>query len=69
MRLVVGVHRIEEGALKVRGSRLEGADQSSVIHYGDAVRDAGESAEWLDLFSSRLHMGRTPEGRPWVWFQ
>jgi iron complex transport system ATP-binding protein len=33
------------------------------------VRDAAESTEWLELFSTRLRMGKTPEGRPWVWFQ
>lgn len=33
-----------------------------------AVRDAQTAPEWLKLFSSRLQMGATPTGRPWVWF-
>lgn len=33
------------------------------------VSDARSSLDWLDLFSKRLRMGQTPEGRPWVWFQ
>jgi iron complex transport system ATP-binding protein len=28
-----------------------------------------ESTEWLKLFSPRLHMGATPQGKPWVWYQ
>ena len=32
------------------------------------VSDAA-SSDWLELFSTRLRMGHTPEGRPWVWFQ
>jgi len=34
-----------------------------------AVRDAGASPEWLALFSTRLRMGKTPDGNTWVWFQ
>jgi iron complex transport system ATP-binding protein len=30
--------------------------------------DAASGAEWLQLFSPRLHMMRTPAGRPWVWY-
>jgi iron complex transport system ATP-binding protein len=30
--------------------------------------DAASGAEWLRLFSPRLHMMRTPAGRPWVWY-
>lgn len=33
------------------------------------VSQAASSTGWLELFSSRLRMGQTPEGRPWVWFQ
>lgn len=30
---------------------------------------AAASSDWLGFFSTRLRMGQTPEGRPWVWFQ
>jgi iron complex transport system ATP-binding protein len=33
------------------------------------VSAAAASSEWLGLFSERLRMGQTPEGRPWVWFR
>lgn len=33
------------------------------------VNKAHQTDEWLALFSKRLRMGQTPEGRPWVWFQ
>jgi ABC-type cobalamin/Fe3+-siderophores transport system ATPase subunit len=28
-----------------------------------------ESTEWLQLFSPRLQLGATPQGKPWVWYQ
>jgi iron complex transport system ATP-binding protein len=43
--------------------------RNQIVAADIAMSDAGSSAEWLDLFSSRLRMGHTPEGRPWVWFQ
>jgi iron complex transport system ATP-binding protein len=33
-----------------------------------STHDAARAPEWLELFSPRLRMGQTPEGRPWVWF-
>jgi len=33
-----------------------------------AVADAAASPDWLRLFSPRLGVMRTPEGRPWVWY-
>jgi iron complex transport system ATP-binding protein len=33
-----------------------------------AVADATASSDWLRLFSPRLGVMRTPEGRPWVWY-
>jgi iron complex transport system ATP-binding protein len=34
-----------------------------------AVEDVRATPEWLELFSPRLQMGSTPDGKPWVWFQ
>jgi iron complex transport system ATP-binding protein len=31
--------------------------------------EALESTEWLQLFSPRLQLGATPQGKPWVWYQ
>ncbi|HEY5616663.1 MAG TPA: ABC transporter ATP-binding protein [Vicinamibacterales bacterium] len=33
-----------------------------------SVEAASASPEWLRLFSPRLDVMRTPEGRPWVWY-
>lgn len=33
------------------------------------VGQAGESAEWLGLFSPRLRLGQTDAGEPWVWYR
>jgi len=33
------------------------------------VGEVYDNQEWLNLFSNRLHMGATPHGAPWVWYQ
>jgi iron complex transport system ATP-binding protein len=33
------------------------------------TEEAHDNKEWLNLFSKRLHMGATPSGSPWVWYQ
>jgi iron complex transport system ATP-binding protein len=33
------------------------------------IGKALESTEWLQLFSPRLQLGATPQGKPWVWYQ
>ena len=45
-----------------------------VVADGALARDlpadaAAKATEWLQLFSSRLHIMQTPAGRPWVWYQ
>jgi iron complex transport system ATP-binding protein len=34
-----------------------------------ASSQAHEDTSWLSLFSARLHLARTPEGSPWVWYR
>jgi iron complex transport system ATP-binding protein len=34
-----------------------------------AIDEALKSPEWLQIFSPRLELGTTPQGRPWVWYQ
>jgi ABC-type cobalamin/Fe3+-siderophores transport system ATPase subunit len=31
--------------------------------------DVGHVADWLGFFSNRLHLGETPDGKPWVWYR
>jgi iron complex transport system ATP-binding protein len=33
------------------------------------AHQAQEDVQWLDLFSSRLRIDKTPAGTPWVWYQ
>jgi iron complex transport system ATP-binding protein len=33
------------------------------------IDDARHSPDWLALFSSRLQLGKTPDGKPWVWYR
>ena len=40
----------------------------AVADYFLAVADATASSDWLRLFSPRLGVMHTPEGRPWVWY-
>jgi ABC-type cobalamin/Fe3+-siderophores transport system ATPase subunit len=34
-----------------------------------ASSQAHEDTSWLSIFSARLHLARTPEGSPWVWYR
>ncbi len=42
---------------------------NGVIAYDIRTTEAHNNKEWLGLFSSRLDMGATPSGSPWVWYQ
>ena len=42
---------------------------NGVIAHDIKVAQVHENAEWIALFSSRLNMGKTPVGTPWVWYQ
>jgi len=39
------------------------------IAYDISTAEAQKSQAWLGLFSSRLSMGSTPAGTPWIWYQ
>ena len=45
-----------------------------VLADGEVAHDVSASEahandHWLQLFSSRLHIGHTPSGAPWIWYQ
>ena len=40
-----------------------------VVAHDVAAPRAQENQEWLTLFSSRLSMGSTPAGTPWIWYR
>jgi iron complex transport system ATP-binding protein len=39
------------------------------VRYDLQNTDIVETPEWLEIFSPRLCMGRTPSGKPWIWHQ
>jgi len=43
------------------------ADQKLVVDR--AIDDARQTPDWLGLFSKRLQLGQTPDGKPWVWYR
>jgi iron complex transport system ATP-binding protein len=42
---------------------------NGVITHDIQTTHAHENKDWLGLFSTRLNMGTTPAGTPWVWYQ
>jgi iron complex transport system ATP-binding protein len=40
-----------------------------VVAHDIPTTQAREKDEWLSLFSTRLTMGHTPAGTPWIWYQ
>lgn len=40
-----------------------------VIAHDVRTAQAHNNDDWLTLFSSRLKLGKTPAGAPWVWYQ
>ena len=40
-----------------------------IVAHDLAASKAHEEDAWLQLFSSRLRMGATPAGAPWIWYQ
>jgi iron complex transport system ATP-binding protein len=42
---------------------------NGITAYDIRTADAHDNKKWLELFSKRLDMGRTPSGSPWVWYQ
>jgi iron complex transport system ATP-binding protein len=42
---------------------------NGIIAHDIRTTQAHDNKEWLNLFSHRLHMGATPSGSPWVWYQ
>jgi iron complex transport system ATP-binding protein len=40
-----------------------------VVAHDIPAAQAQDSKNWLALFSSRLNIGSTPAGTPWVWYQ
>jgi iron complex transport system ATP-binding protein len=40
-----------------------------VIAYDLLASEAIQNQAWLNLFSSRLRIDRTPSGSPWIWYQ
>lgn len=42
---------------------------NGVIAHDVRTAQAHDNKDWLALFSSRLNMGKTPAGVPWVWYQ
>jgi len=40
-----------------------------VVAHDISAAQAQDSKNWLALFSSRLNIGSTPAGTPWVWYQ
>lgn len=42
---------------------------NGIIAYDIRTPEAHNNKEWLELFSTRLDMGTTPSGSPWVWYQ
>lgn len=40
-----------------------------VVAYDIPTSQAQENKDWLALFSSRLNIGGTPAGTPWIWYQ
>ena len=51
-------------AVSVEGLRIEEGALRSGLRSG-----ALDGRDWLQLFSSRLEVGVTPVGRPWVWYR
>jgi iron complex transport system ATP-binding protein len=43
------------------------ADQKLIVDR--SIEDARRTPDWLGLFSERLRLGQTPDGKPWVWYQ
>ncbi len=42
---------------------------NGIVAHDFSASKAQENDDWLTLFSSRLQMGKTPAGTPWVWYQ
>jgi iron complex transport system ATP-binding protein len=40
-----------------------------VVAYDIPTAQAQDRKDWLSLFSSRLSLGNTPAGTPWIWYQ
>ncbi|NYF80054.1 ABC transporter ATP-binding protein [Granulicella arctica] len=40
-----------------------------VIAHDISASKAHENNDWLPIFSSRLKIGNTPAGAPWIWYQ
>lgn len=40
-----------------------------IVAYDLPASKAHEEEAWLQLFSSRLRIGTTPAGAPWIWYQ
>jgi len=40
-----------------------------IVAHDIAASQAHASDDWLALFSSRLRIGNTPSGTPWIWYQ
>jgi ABC-type cobalamin/Fe3+-siderophores transport system ATPase subunit len=40
-----------------------------IVAHDLTASKAQESYDWLQLFSSRLRIGSTPAGSPWIWYQ
>src|SRR5579884_1586988 len=34
-----------------------------------AIADACQVSDWLGYLSDRLHLGETPDGKPWTWYR
>jgi iron complex transport system ATP-binding protein len=42
---------------------------NGVIAHDIRIEEAHSNLQWLSVFSNRLHLGTTPSGSPWVWYQ
>ena len=42
---------------------------NGIIAHDIRTAEAHSNQQWLSLFSKHLHMGTTPSGSPWVWYQ
>jgi hypothetical protein len=40
-----------------------------VVAHDIPTSQAQDNQDWLALFSSRLSIGSTPAGTPWIWYR